>query len=102
MERLIPQLNTVASSFTAGAVTADTTDKNGAVLTVAFGILVFWSAAAMIVDYIVGEHRLGLMAGKVLLTVAVCLAIPLIAMLALVPSIAAPFGRFILPGRIAA
>ena len=98
MERLIPQLNTVASSFTASDVTATANDKNGAVLTVAFGILVFWSAAAMIVGYIVGEHRLGLMAGKVLLTVVVCLAIPFIAVLALVPTIAG----LVLPARIAA
>ena len=59
MERLIPTFDTApVHSFATEAAPA----KQALVLSVAFGILVFWSAAAMMLDYLVGE-KLRMFAG---------------------------------------
>jgi hypothetical protein len=92
MERSIITLKTHTPTTAARLDTAFE-PANGAALTVAFGILVFWSAAGMGLDYLIGDNRIAQATGKAMLGLAICAAIPLFMVLSIVPAVLSPLTR---------
>jgi hypothetical protein len=93
MERSITQMTTNTPFSAARADATFEPAANGAALTVAFGVLVFWSAAGMGLDYLIGDNRIAQATAKALLGVAVCAAIPLFVVLSIASTVLAPLKR---------
>ena len=63
---------------------------HGAILSLSFGILLFWSMSDQAMAYLIGDHPRMRTAAKIVLAMVVCLAVPVAALVSFIQRVVLP------------